>query len=206
MKKYILLFFLALSFSMSAQTLMTRAEIKDFVYNIIIENQKIKTMQTDFVQVKKMDFLDKAITTSGTMSMQSPNLLSWEYTKPYQYKIIFKNSKIYINDQGKKSTANVKNKMFEKINQMITGSANGQIFIDKDFSITYYKDRQKTITKFVPKNSDMKKYIQQIDLHFQNGKATVSEVVMHEASGDITTITFKNTQLNVPLSAAVFNP
>lgn len=189
-----------------AQTPMTKAEIKDFVYNIITENQKIKTLQSDFVQIKKLDFLDKDIVTSGTMSMQSPNILKWQYTKPYQYSVIFKSGKIYINDQGKKSMVNMKSDQFEKISQMITGSANGKIFVDPDFAISYFKNGQYNIARFVPKQDKMKQYIQQIELHVDKDNATVSKVVMLEASGDTTSINFKNTQLNVALPASVFNP
>lgn len=206
MKNPILFLLILLSGFSLAQTPMTKAEIKDFVYNIITENQKIKTLQSDFVQIKKLDFLDKDIVTSGTMSMQSPNILKWQYTKPYQYSVIFKSGKIYINDQGKKSTVNMKSDQFEKISQMITGSANGKIFVDPDFAISYFKNGQYNIARFVPKQDKMKQYIQQIELHVDKDNATVSKVVMLEASGDTTSINFKNTQLNVALPASVFNP
>lgn len=206
MKNPILFLLILLSGFSLAQTPMTKAEIKDFVYNIITENQKIKTLQSDFVQIKKLDFLDKDIVTAGTMSMQSPNILKWQYTKPYQYSVIFKSGKIYINDQGKKSTVNMKSDQFEKISQMITGSANGKIFVDPDFAISYFKNGQYNIARFVPKQDKMKQYIQQIELHVDKDNATVSKVVMLEASGDTTSINFKNTQLNVALPASVFNP
>lgn len=197
----LMLLFSVLSF---AQTPMTKAEIKDFVYNVIMQNKKIKTLQNDFVQTKKMDFLEKEIVTSGTMAMQSPNLLSWKYTKPYQYSVVFKNNKIYINNQGTKSTVNMKNEAFEKINQMMTGSATGQIFLDKDFEISYYKTANSNMAKFVPKVLQMKKYIKEIELFFPKNQATVSQVIMHEASGDNTIISFKNTKLNANIPASVF--
>ena len=83
-KAYLLIFcFLMTTFGYS-QTKMTNAEIRDFVYKVTYESAQFKTLQNDFVQTKKMDFLNKDIVTSGKMAFQTPNLLSWSYTKPYQ--------------------------------------------------------------------------------------------------------------------------
>lgn len=207
MKKYFLLcsmiFNSLLVYSQAVQ--MSDSEIKSFVSKISAESKNIKTLQSDFTQTKKMDFLDKAIVTSGVMALKSPNLLSWKYTKPYQYSVIFRDNKIYINDQGKKSSADVKSKMFEKINKLIVGSASGNLFNDPDFSVSYFKNGNSVISRFVPKNTQLKKYIQQVDLYFENGQSTVYQVNMKESSGDTTIITFKNTKINAEIAASVFN-
>lgn len=205
MKKTVSILMLVFSILSFAQTPMTKAEIKDFVYQIIVENKKIKTLQSDFLQSKKMDFMDKPMESSGTLSMKMPDLLNWKFTKPFQMGVTFRDNKVYINNNGIKTSTNVKNEMFEKISQMISGSNNGQIFIDKDFSISYYKSSTENIAKFVPKDSKMKQYIREMELHFPKNKATVSEVVMHEKSGDVITIQFKNTKLNAEIPNSVFN-
>lgn len=88
-------------FAIAQNTAMTGAEAKAFVTKVSAESRQIKTLQSDFTQTKKMDFLDKSIITQGRMSLKAPNTLSWKYTKPYQYAIVFKDNKILINDQGK---------------------------------------------------------------------------------------------------------
>ena len=191
-------------FSFAQGSKMTAQEIKTFVAKISAESKKIKTLQSDFTQTKKMDFLDKAIVTSGKMALKSPNLLSWKYTKPYQYSVVFKENKMYINDQGKKSSVDAKSKMFEKINKLIVGSANGNLFTDADFTVSYFKNGSNIVSRFLPKNAQLKKYIKQVDLHFMNGQTNVSQVDMLEASGDTTTISFKNTKINAEIAASVF--
>jgi len=95
---------------------MTASEITEFKATIEKESKTIKTIKTDFVQYKHMDFLSKDIETSGKMSFKAPNLLNWQYTKPYNYSIVFKNNKVFINDQGKKSTIDAgSSKIFEKL-------------------------------------------------------------------------------------------
>lgn len=198
--------FLLVSGFFSAQnTAMSGAEAKAFVTKISSETKNIKTLQSDFTQTKKMDFLDKSIVTYGKMSLKTPNMLSWKYTKPYQYSIVFKDNKIFINDQGKKSSVDAKSKTFEKINKLIVGSSNGQMFNDPEFSVSYFKNTNSNIAKFTPKSAQLLKYIKQIELSFPKGQSTVSQVNMMEASGDTTNIVFKNTKINAPIAASEFS-
>ncbi len=190
---------------LAQNTAMSAAEAKAFVAKVSFESKEIKTLQSDFTQTKKMDFLDKSIVTYGKMTLKTPNMLSWKYTKPYQYSIVFRDNKIFINDQGKKSSVDAKSKTFEKINKLIVGSSNGQMFNDPEFSVAYFKNGTSNMAKFTPKSSQLLKYIKQIELHFPKNQSTVSQVNMTEASGDTTNIVFKNTKINAPVSASDFS-
>lgn len=192
-------------FAIAQNTAMTGTEAKAFVTKVSAESRQIKTLQSDFTQTKKMDFLDKSIITQGRMSLKAPNMLSWKYTKPYQYAIVFKDNKIFINDQGKKSSVDAKSKTFEKINKLIVGSSNGQMFNDPEFTVAYFKNNGFNIAKFTPKSSQLLKYIRQIELYFPKNQPTVSQVNMLEASGDTTNIVFKNTKINAPVPASEFS-
>lgn len=198
-------YLLVSSFFFAQNTAMSGAEAKAFVSKVSSETKKIKTLQSDFTQTKKMDFLDRSIITHGKMSLKSPNILSWKYTKPYQYSIVFKDNKIFINDQGKKSSVDAKSKTFEKINKLIVGSSNGQMFKDPEFTVSYFKNANYNIAKFTPKSAQLLKYIKQIELHFPKDESTVSQVNMTEASGDTTNIVFKNTKINAPIAASEFS-
>jgi outer membrane lipoprotein carrier protein len=198
-------FSLVSSLFFAQNTAMNTAEAKAFVAKISSETKEIKTLQSDFTQTKKMDFLDKNIVTYGKMSLKSPNMLSWKYTKPYQYSIVFKDNKIFINDQGKKSSVDAKSKTFEKINKLIVGSSNGKMFNDPEFTVTYFKNSNFNIAKFTPKSAQLLKYIKQIELSFPKNQTTVSQVNMTEASGDTTNIVFKNTKINAPIPVSEFN-
>ncbi|WP_312399587.1 outer membrane lipoprotein carrier protein LolA [Chryseobacterium sp.] len=201
----VIAYLLVSSLIFAQNTAMSGAEAKAFVTKVSSETKEIKSLQADFTQTKKMDFLDKSIVTYGKMSLKTPNMLSWKYTKPYQYSIVFKDNKIFINDQGKKSSVDAKSKTFEKINKLIVGSSNGQMFNDPEFSVTYLKNANFNIAKFTPKSAQLLKYIKQIELSFPKGQSTVSQVNMTEASGDTTNIIFKNTKINAPISASEFS-
>ncbi|WP_428224393.1 LolA family protein [Flavobacterium sp.] len=182
---------------------LSDAEIAQFKATVEKENKTIKTIKTDFVQYKHMDFLSKDIESSGKMYFKLPNLLNWQYNKPYQYSIVFKNNKVFINDQGKKST--VDGKLFEKINKMIIGSVSGNMFDDKEFAISYFKTKEAYVVKLLSKANQVKKYIKQIELTFPKEDPSVSQVKLVEPSGDFTRIVFKNKQVNAKFSDEVFD-
>ena len=198
----IFLFFALMGFAQEQK--MTNSEITAFKNEVTKETKNIKSLKTDFVQYKHMDFLSKDIETSGKMAFKAPNLLNWQYTKPYQYSIVFKNNKIYINDQGNKSTVDAKSKMFEKINKLIVGSVSGNLFDDNEFTITYFKTKDYNIAKLFPKTATIKKYIKEVNLFFPENESTVSQVKLIEPSGDYTKIVFKNKQVNARIDDSAF--
>jgi outer membrane lipoprotein-sorting protein len=206
-KIYILVLFLIgfQSKSLAQEQKMSEGEIAVFKQSVAVVSKKIKTLSTDFVQYKHLDFLSKDIETSGKMVFKEPNLLLWQYKKPYSYSIVFKNGKILINDEGKKSAVDIGNsKLFGKINKLIVGSVSGDLFDDKEFLISYFKNKDQNITKFIPKDATLKKYIKQIELTFDKADATVVQVKLLESSADFTRIVFKNKVINSKVDEASF--
>lgn len=184
---------------------MTTAETAAFKQSVNEVSKKIKSLSTDFVQYKHLDFLAKDIETSGKMVFKEPYLLQWQYKKPYNYSIVFKNGKILINDEGKKSAMDVgSSKIFAKINKLIVGSVSGNLFDDKEFDITYFKNKNQNVTKLLPKDVNLKKYIKQIELTFDKEDFTVVQVKLIESSDDFTRIVLKNKVLNAKIDDAVF--
>ena len=185
---------------------MTETEIVSFKKTVKEVATKIQTLTTDFVQYKHLDFLSKDIETSGKMAFKEPNMLQWQYKKPYNYSIVFKNGKIFIDDQGKKSAMDVSSsKIFGKINKLIVGSVSGDMFDDKEFVISYFKNKTNIITKFIPKDAALKKYIKQIELTFDKNDTTVIQVKLLESSEDYTRIVLKNKILNAKIDSSIFN-
>lgn len=185
---------------------MTATEITQFKTTTEKGTKTIKTVKTDFTQYKHLAFLEKDIESSGKMIFKTPSSLNWKYVSPYQYSIIFKNNKIYINDQGNKSTVNAGNsKMFERINKLIVGTVSGNMFDDKEFDIEYFKNKEFNIAKLTPKEASLKKYIKQVYLYFPPNESVVSKVKLIEPSDDYTLIIFKNKVINATIDDALFN-
>lgn len=184
---------------------MAESEIVIFKQSVSAVSKKIKSLSSDFLQYKHLDFLSKDIETSGRMVFKEANLVLWEYKKPYNYSVIFKNGKILINNEGKKSNMDAGNSaIFGKINKLIVGSISGNMFDDKEFSISYFKTKTNNMARFVPKDASVKKYIKQIELTFDKD-ATVIQIKLLESSNDFTRIVLKNKILNAKIEESLFN-
>ncbi|WP_313095052.1 outer membrane lipoprotein carrier protein LolA, partial [Empedobacter sp.] len=154
-KIFILLAFFHLTI-FAQESKMSNAEIENFKKDIIADSKKIQTLTADFTQYKVMSFLDKPIVSKGKLYLQNPKAMRWNYTQPIDYNVIFNNGKIYINDEGKKSSVDLQgNKKFEKLNQLIVGSVSGNLFDTNDFIITFAKTDKSRIAKFQPKIKDV---------------------------------------------------
>lgn len=206
-RKHLLLFFLSFNciLVLAQEQKMTDAEISTFKQSVSVVAKQTSTLRSDFIQYKHLDFLSKEIETSGQLFFKEPNTLKWQYKKPYNYSIIFKKGKILIDDEGKKSAVDIGNsKIFGKINKLIIGSVSGNMFDDKEFTISFFKTKTNNITRLLPKDAALKKYIKQIELTFDKDDATVIQVKLIESSNDFTKIVLKNKTLNAKIDDSVF--
>lgn len=198
-------FFLSISIQLCAQDrAMTSAEIASFK-KVVSTAVKVKTLSADFTQYKKLGFVDKEIISSGKIYVVHPEKMSWVYSSPTNYSMIFKNNKIFINDQGKKNTIDVgKNKQFEKISQMIANGIAGELESSKDYNIAYFQNTTFNSIRVTPKAKDAQKYIQQIILSFDKKDNQVSEIKLIEPSKNYTRFVLKNKKTNQTINEQVF--
>ena len=181
-------------------------EIDSFKIKVYATSIDTKSIISDFVQYKHLDFLDNDIEASGKLAFKSPDLVKWEYTKPYQYSVIFKEDKLLINDGGKRSNVKIgSNKMFKKLNELIVNSIKGSLFDDDDFIVSYFKTPEAIKVIFKPKEKKWSNYIAAFELLFDKEYHNVFEVKMVEPSSDFTRILFSNRVINGPLNDGIFS-
>lgn len=207
MKTSVFYFFLFLvPFFLRAQTRkMTTAEVTTFQQKLK-KTAEVKSLSADFIQYKHMSFMKKPVESSGKVYVKQPNKLSWAYVSPFQYKMVFKDGKIFINDQGNKKTLDIGNsKQFEKISKLISSGMQGGGYDDKEFTVSYFKKGNADIVKLSPKLNDTKKYVKEIELLFSTEDEQVEEVKLIEPSNDYTRFVLKNRKINTVINDAVFN-
>ncbi|AEH01934.1 outer membrane lipoprotein carrier protein LolA [Lacinutrix sp. 5H-3-7-4] len=189
---------------MQSQTKMSAANAKALQAKVKTLAKNSKTITSDFVQYKHLDFLDNDIETSGKMYFKAPDFVKWEYVKPFVYVVIFKEKTLYINDNGNKSKVDIgSNKMFKQLNNLVIASVKGDLFNEEAFNISYFTFGENSLVYFNPKDEKMAKYIKSFHITF-NTNGDVIEVKMIEPSNDFTRIVFTNKEINKTLPNAVF--
>lgn len=199
------LIFLLLSGGLYAQTIMSSQEATALETQVKKRAQTTQTITSDFVQYKHLDFLANDIQSQGKLAFKSPDLVKWEYNKPFEYSVIFKGGMLYINNEGKKNNVDLgSSQMLEQMNKLITKSIKGDMFDTSEFSISYYKNNGESEVHFAPKNPEISDFIKAFHISFSN-EGEVLSVKMLEPSDDYTKIVFSNRKTNNTLLDAVFS-
>lgn len=199
--------YIATLFIVFLNLMIVHAQEKGFKPVDISENIKVKlneltantkTIQSDFVQEKRLSFLSENIISKGKFAFKNPNLLRWEYADPINYIIVFNNKNILIYDDGKISTFDTQsNRMFSEINNMMVGTIQGSLFNDTErFNVKYFESEKQYLLELEPKMPEMKSMLKTIKIFIDKTDSSVASIKMIETSDDYTKIDFVNRKLN----------
>ena len=177
-----------------------------FLKNLEKATSQITSIQSDFIQEKKLDFIDETIISKGKFVFQKDNKIRWEYTSPFEYLIIMNDGKIYINDGNRANEFDANsNKLFQQINYIIAGSIQGTLLNDETLlSREYFENEEFYYVRLTPLSSGIRDFLTDIYLYFDKNDYSVSKLKMVEQSDDYTIIKFSNKIFNQAVSEDKF--
>ncbi len=203
--KYILVSLTVLSFCIGfSQTEMNKEDIAMLKVQVIENAKNTQSILSDFIQEKHLSIMQNPLISEGKMAFKAPNLVKWEYTKPYKNIAIFKGESLHVLNEGKKDNIDLSsNKLFRSLNSLIVSSIKGDMFDESQFEFSFYKIDDGYMVTFIPKDRRIKKFISSFELQFSTS-AEVQKVKLIEPNDDFTWITFKNRRLNQEVSLKTF--
>ena len=173
---------------------------------VIETSQQTNSISSDFVQIKRLSFLEEDVQSEGKFYFQKENQLRWEYSKPYFYLIIFNHDTILIQDENKTNSYDAaSNRMFREINNIMLSMVNGTILESKNFDFEYFEDPSTYMLELTPLEEGMKEFLSKIKLFVNKNDYSVDELYMIEKSGDYTHIRFINKSLNEKIPEHIFD-
>lgn len=173
---------------------------------LIQASAKMKSLSSDFVQQKKLEYLETTIESNGKFWFKDGTKLRWEYTSPFEYIIVANNGKFMIKDEEKTSVYDTKsNKAFEELNQILISTVNGTLIRSGKFKVNIKENASAYLVELEPENEQMKLVLKNIHLYFSKTDYTVYKVKMIESAQDYTIITFSNKKINSQIPESIFN-
>ena len=192
-------------FAMAQEVEMSVLASTELRNRVVEKSRNTSSIISDFEQYKHLDFLSNDIISTGKLTYKSPSSIRWEYKEPFVYSAIFKNNKLYINDDGVKSKVNLDgNKTFKSLNNLIIKSVRGDMFDKEKFDISSYENSETYIVHFKSLDKALKKLISEFVLTFDKESLNVIQVKMIESSNDFTLLKFLNQQTNQSVADEVF--
>jgi outer membrane lipoprotein-sorting protein len=197
-------------FALQAFTQIPSSLMKDvpsFKNRLNLMSASINTIESDFIQEKKLNMLSNTLISKGSFCFKKVNQIRWEYRQPYNYLIIINQDKIFIKEDKDQRQYDVKsNKIFQEMNRFISGCIQGDILKnEKDYQIKYYEDHHSYFVTLVPVSEKMRQMLSEVQIWFDRDDLTVSRIRMMESGGDYTKIDFTNKKLNTDIPFEKFS-
>jgi len=164
----------------------------------------VKTVQSDFIQEKKLTVFNRTMTIRGQLALQRPTRLLWTVSDPVKYAIRVEGDEVcqWDEDTNRVQVIHIGGDptfraIFEQFQAWFMGNYSS---VSQSYDVVVQSDRPPVSLSFTPKpGSAMAKIVQGVDLTFGSEESYISTLVVHEAGGDTTNIRFLNTQLNQPI-------
>ena len=166
---------------------------------LINQLQKPQSVQGDFVQARHLKALNKPITTEGKFALVANKGLLWQMEKPFATQLRVTEKGI-MQWNGKQWNNNGKLGQAEQIQLflgLLSGDVNG---LKKQFKFALSGTAKQWKVTLTPDSLLMKQIFNQITIQ---GDDVVQMIQLDETQGDKTDITFKNNQINAPLTEFV---
>jgi outer membrane lipoprotein-sorting protein len=167
-----------------------------------------ESMKTDFVQEKSLAVFKKKIVLKGRIFVQKPNRVAWHVDKPVKYSVLITDKFIrqWDEDTGKVQEISLSgNPVFRVVIKQMTAWFSGSFSSLQDEYYVKIVRQRPFVVEFTPKeNNFSKKVIKSVTVSFRDDERYLSRISIRERSGDVTTIIFENTLLNIPLDERFF--
>ena len=202
--KFIFILFSCQLFAQNAT--FSTSEATAFKESVSTKAKTIENLQADFKQLKFMKTMEKTVESDGHIWYASPGKLKWSYTSPYDYELLFKDSSLYIIEDGKTRKMNTGNsELFEKMGELVAGSFNGRILeMDELFRTDFAREGKFVKATVTPKDENLAEMFSEIRIFF-NAEKYIEKVKLIEPSGDYTEIKMSNFKTNQNIPASVFH-
>ena len=168
--------------------------------------QAVHTLTCDFQQEREVSVLTEKGISRGRLVYQKDVALLWQYNMPDHSGFIFRNNElVLLGKDGKPVADNGAGGLFRHIGNIILMGLNGDILDENDDFMTQYVSESDYIhVKLVPIKREMKRILTELELFFRKEDYMIQTVVIHEVSGDKTTVRMGNMRINVPIEDKMF--
>ncbi|MBN2591448.1 MAG: outer membrane lipoprotein carrier protein LolA [Sedimentisphaerales bacterium] len=161
---------------------------------------KIKTVQTDFVQTKKLKLFKHPVTIKGHILLQVPDSLLWRVYEPVQYALMLKGKKAVEWDQETGKTKDLlfaNSQVFEQILVQIKSWFSGEFSeLKKNYNLRILNQNPLTLS-FAPKETNQIKHaIKELRVVIRTDRRYIESMTILEVNGDTTTTLFEKVLLN----------
>lgn len=184
------------------------ADMSAFLQGVGKKASNFKTLKTEFVQEKKMVMFKEKLVMKGRIFLEKPNRIAWHVDSPLRYSVLITDKMIRQWDEDTNKVQEIslaKNPVFQNVLGQLTVWFSGEYGSLLETNSVRIVKREPLVLEFIPRDNNVsKKVIKSITITFRPDQNYLQQLRIQEVSGDVTTINFLRTILNVPLDSKSF--
>lgn len=185
-----------------------QAELAAFLDVLGTKVSDFRTLQTDFTQTKEMAMFKHKLVMQGRIYLQKPDMIAWHVDSPLRYSVLITDKLVRQWDEETNQVQELsldKNPIFQTVLNQLTVWFSGEYGSLLGSNSVRVVQRTPLVLEFTPLDNNLsRKVIRTITITFRDDQKYLQLIRIQEQSGDVTTIQFRNTRLNVPLDRQNF--
>ncbi len=163
----------------------------------------VKTVKTRFVQEKKMALFNHPLITRGSIWVEPPAHLLWRVDSPMRYALAIdgQRARQWDGETGKTMSMSLDgNPVFSAVTEQLNAWFGGRYgMLAQDYDIAQQSVSPAAFV-FVPKPSaPSAKMLKSVTVVFREDARYIASIQIDDCGGDVTTLKFEETEINVPL-------
>jgi outer membrane lipoprotein-sorting protein len=160
----------------------------------------VQTVESDFVQEKKLAILDKPLTIRGHFALQKPDRLIWNVHEPVRYAVRIEGEEVRQWDEDTNHVDVIHlggDPTFKAVSEQIQAWFLGNYdTLAKSYDVNVVSEKPLSLV-FTPRSDSMvAKVINHVKVTFSDDERYIQTMVIDEAGGDSTSIHFVAAQVN----------
>jgi outer membrane lipoprotein-sorting protein len=163
----------------------------------------VKTVRTRFVQEKRVALFKHALVTRGRILVEPPDKLLWRVESPIRYALLIdgRQARQWDGETGKTETISLAgNPVFAAVAEQLRAWFGGRYRqLAREYEMRASPDKKGAFV-FTPRpETPPAKMLKAVTVTFREDGGYIASIRIDEQSGDVTLLTFEETEINVPL-------
>ncbi len=182
------------------------AKLDALVARVVTSQQALRSMQAEFVQVKRSSLLLEDARSSGEFFYRAPDMVRWDYRGPDRMVVLFAGSTVttFYPNQARAEQLKISKKQ-RRFVRVLSGTQPLQD-LTSDFTVTLVDARDATpyLLKLQPVNAMLKKRLSLVELRVDRHLFLPVAIEIFEADGDSTRYEFDHLVINPAIDDSRF--
>ena len=164
---------------------------------------QVNSMESNFVQTKKLTMFDKPLILKGKIFLKKPGQFAWHQREPIRYSLVIKGNSVrqWDEESGRVQEISVTdNPSFSvAVKQMTEWFSGAYTVLLKDYKVTILKQNPLVLEFISRQNSASFNLLKKVEVVFREDERYVQEIYIEEKNGDASRLKFTETKLNTSI-------